>query len=896
MLAALAAPAAADAGASELDRGRELHLRGERVEALVHYRAFLADPAASEADRAMALNNVCVLLHDLGEVQEALGFCERALALRRTLGDERRLSRTLNNLGLALQSAGRYGEARDAYREALAGNRARSDDAAAAVNLANLGLLASDEGRYGLALDRHLEVEALAERHEGEPWAEEQRRVAWINRGVVYEKLGAFDQALELYQQLVSEEERRPNALGPRRWATVLLNLGTVYRNLGDPYQAASAYRRAAEIFEREDDRAALSSARLNLGQVLYTNLARPAEAEQELTRALELSRETGDRGVEIQALFLLGEATLERNPEAARASFTRCLELAEDSGSAEGEWWARYGLGRLASRGDAGESDLDAALEHLRAAVEVLERTRAQMDDRDLRGGFFAGWRHVYEAAVDVLWRQWQGNSAGAGGAHVAEAFALVQRAKQRELAEALGGPVGDIGAVADLERMRAALDGAGSEGEAALVEYFFTAESLFVFRLGARTNPRTADLHWWRVDADSAADAARSALSIHAALASGEPPAPEPLRRLAELLGPAWGGDAGTEEPGLGKPGLDRLLLAPDGVLRYLPFEILPTSPSDPASGRLVERYVVSYLPSASALRPPRALPDPRFALIGLADPALDAAADSQGELSADSRPTLRAGLFVSRFALERLPSGRREIEDAARRLTGEHQLLTDRQATEAALRDAVSAGSRVLHLAAHTVIDERPGGGAAVLLTPSGEAVGASGVDASDGLLGPADLARLDLRTRLTVLAACRTALPPGGTGDTLHASAFGSLTGSFLAAGSDAVLATLWDVGDAATEAFMQQFYYELGRGLPPARALAEVKRRMAHDPTWSAPHLWSAYVLVGDAPTVASSGRAGRWSRVLGVGLLAACLVVFGVWAVLKRRRPRHTTG
>ena len=710
---------------SELDRGRQLHMQGERAAALVHYRAFLAQPVAPAADRATALNNICVLKHDLGEVQEALDACEQALALRRELGDDRTLSRTLNNYGLALQSSGRWDEARRAYLEALRSNRARDDQAGVAVNLANLGLLASDEGRYGLALDRHLEVEALAARHPDAWWAEEQRRVAWINRGVVYEKLGAYDQALELYQKLVTEQEQ----LGPRRWATVQLNLGTVYRNLGDPHQAASAYRRAAELFEREDDRAGLSSSRLNLGQVLHANLQRTDEAEAELRLALDLARESGDRGIEIQALFLLGELYLEggadeSHADAARSTFVECLELARSSGSAEGEWWALYGLGRLAAR----EDRLNQALAHLGAALDVLERTRARVADRDLRGGFFTSWRHVYETAVNVLWRRRSEGDA-------LQAFSLVQRAKERELVEALGVDVRSSGAV-DLESLRAALRGVSKS--ATLVEYFVTRDALHGFRLDASQD----ELRWWRGDPG----AVRTARRVHAALASGGAPEQGDLRSLSSALFPGEPGLTSSDTISSNEEDR-RLLVAPDGALRYLPFEVLTTP--DEASGRLLDRYVLSYLPSSSALVSKRERQtEPRYSFVGLADPAPDAGSGL-------------AAHFTERFLRDRLPSGRREIVDAAGRLPGEHVLLTDREATVAALRHAVTGGTRVLHLAAHALVDERPGGGAALVLAP----VDGSEGDASDGLLGPSDLARLDLRTCLTVLAACRTALPTG-----------------------------------------------------------------------------------------------------------------------------------
>ena len=97
----------------------------------------------------------------------------------------------------------------------------------------------------------------------------------------------------------------------------------------------------------------------------------------------------------------------------------------------------------------------------------------------------------------------------------------------------------------------------------------------------------------------------------------------------------------------------------------------------------------------------------------------------------------------------------------------------------------------------------------------------------------------------------------------------------------------MVATLWDVGDAATAAFMEQLYWELGRGLAPAEALREAKRRLRADPRWNRPALWAGYVLIGNAPP------RGAEAEPLGVdrggggpGVLAAALgadALYSIW-------------
>jgi CHAT domain-containing protein len=243
-----------------------------------------------------------------------------------------------------------------------------------------------------------------------------------------------------------------------------------------------------------------------------------------------------------------------------------------------------------------------------------------------------------------------------------------------------------------------------------------------------------------------------------------------------------------------------------------------------------------------------------------------------------SGAAAPRTPRDLLRERFGLAPLPAAAGELAAVAQELGGRRRVWTGAAATERAFRQAVASGARVVHLATHTVIDERPGRGAAILLTPEGE---------DDGLLAPDEIARLADRADLTVLAACRTALG-GETGNTSSAAdsgALASLTGAFLAAGSRGVVATLWDVDDAATAAFMVQLYDRLGSGDPPALALRRAKLRLRADPRWNQPSLWAGYVLVGEPPPVAPRRWGWLWVSGLALGIAAAAAFV-----LLRRRR------
>jgi CHAT domain-containing protein/tetratricopeptide (TPR) repeat protein len=833
----LASSLSAQTLAPNLDTARALHSEGKLRESAAAYRAVAeANAAADPQMSATARNNACAVLNELGDFRAALQECEEALRLRRLQRDPLRLARTLNNAGLTLHYLGEYQQAEERFREALEMNRIAGDAEGQVINFSNLGLVATSSGRYNRALDLHGMAATLAGRHADEPWAAAQVRISRINQGVILEKLGAYQEALDVYREVVKEEAE----LDPLRRAMLRVNTGVVYRNLGDPVSAQAAFRDAIAIYEAEGDQAGLSNAWLNLGLVHHLNLRQPRQAEDAFRNALRFARASGDRSEEIQDLFYLGRLLLEQGrTDEAGAAFTQSLEEAGRSGSAEGRWSALEGLGRVAAargdRGDRGNRGEDArGVELLEQAMGEIEKVRSTLRRSTLRSHFFGERRPVYALAVELLARM-EAREPGAG--HAERALEIVQRAKIRELLDTLGssGKAASPLRAGDLRE---------KIGDGLLLEYFLGEKDLFLWVV-RRDGIRMANLGPYEpILAD--------AVAVHEALSRRQAPDPARLSRLSRLLlGPVE--DISAAE----------VRIAPDGSLRYLPFELLG-EPGSPGSAKplLVDVAPVSYLPSGSALGWLRSLDltTPIFTLVGFGSPEIP-------EGSA-------AGELAARYRLPPLPGAGRELRIISEMLPGRHGLYTGADAGEEDLRNTLANGARIVHLATHAIIDERPGRGAAILLAPG---------ETDDGLLYPEEIVNLKYRADLTVLAGCRTALSPGNQ----EGDALSSLTGAFLASGSPGVLATLWEVGDDATAAFMEQLYHELGKGRRPAEALRRTKRRFRQDPRWNRPELWAGYVLVGEVRPVAYTHRT-RYA--IGALLLAAIALtpVFLDWRVARR--------
>ncbi len=319
-------------------------------------------------------------------------------------------------------------------------------------------------------------------------------------------------------------------------------------------------------------------------------------------------------------------------------------------------------------------------------------------------------------------------------------------------------------------------------------------------------------------------------------------------------------------------------RLLVVADGLLQYVPFAALPVVGSqwpiaskNPAPNRqpitdnqqlLIDLYEIVSLPSASALavlrneikgRPAAAkqlavfsdpvfqASDPRvqFAKTNRATPA--ALTESAKELIAQSLSRAAAEAGITSFV--RLPFARQEAEAIAKLMPKEQQL---KALDFAASRHTALTGRldqyRQLHFATHGLLNSQHPELSGIVLSLVDE-----GGKAQDGFLRLSDLYNLKLNADLVVLSACQTALGKDVRGEGLV-----GLTRGFMFAGAARVVASLWNVNDAATAELMQKFYRAMMvEKLAPAAALRTAQLAMARDPRWSAPYYWSGFVLQGE---------------------------------------------
>ncbi|MFL6236786.1 MAG: tetratricopeptide repeat protein, partial [Thermoanaerobaculia bacterium] len=412
------------------------------------------------------------------EGEKAIADFQRSAALWKEEGDPAAKSwqaRDLNLAGKLLKAQGRPGEARKCFLEALAIAESVSDARNQAASLNNLGLLDVDQGEIQSGISLLLRsLEKAREAHDLSTEASDLNNLAFA-----YERVQEPQKALQFYQQALQLAQTQGNR---SLEATALNNVGETYLGLGD-WETASryfhqvlplihslgdrvnetrtlinlgeAYRRqqrfdeAGKAFDqalalgREAKDAETQTAALILRAFLYVKLRQPARAVELAREAIRLA--TGFPERETNALYVLGTAHRELGDlQTSREELAKALSLARSQGDRPRE--AEIGLGL--SRTERERGDPNAALDRIRAAVDIIESIRTQVLDLRRRISFLATKQEYYEFFIDSLMSP-QGTRPREAGTR--EALQVSERARARSLLDILSESGADIRKGAD-------------------------------------------------------------------------------------------------------------------------------------------------------------------------------------------------------------------------------------------------------------------------------------------------------------------------------------------------------------------------------------------------------------------------------------------------------------
>jgi CHAT domain-containing protein/Tfp pilus assembly protein PilF len=287
------------------------------------------------------------------------------------------------------------------------------------------------------------------------------------------------------------------------------------------------------------------------------------------------------------------------------------------------------------------------------------------------------------------------------------------------------------------------------------------------------------------------------------------------------------------------------EEVVIVPDGILGYVPFELLLTGPPPAQITNFTEypywfksrRHRVSYSYSATLLREMSQKQHrivPEKSLLAMA-PFFPGARTELSQKPADPDQT--------RKGMNPLVYSGQEVRDIGQICESDNWWV-GREATKSLfLREAPHC--RLVHLSTHGVLDS------AADFSYLGFAPETEGEEPAP--LFVRDLYNLQLNADLVTLSACET-----GIGQLQSGEGIISLARAFAYAGAKSIVTSLWQVNDAATKDLMLLFYQELNRGKNKDQALHDAKLGYLQSTSGerSHPFFWAGLIGLGAMNPVA----------------------------------------
>lgn len=799
----------------------------------------------------------------MNDLKSFLSNNEEALKIAIRLNLKIEQGRCLNNLGLYFWKSTDYSKALQHFQQALFILRPLNDSQTEAECISNIGLISVNLGDYDRALvhfKNSLSIDLengraidVCKTYNNIGVALEKKAYQTNIRSDLIEALGYFDKCLNILK-------KSPDV---KTEIEALNNKGTIYLYLNEYDTAIKVFKLALSKANEQRNIEAIGNIYNNLGNV-FLKMNRLAESQQLFLKAVE-------------------------QPS---------IHLFKDT-----VWESYFGLGQCLEK----QGNLVNALHYYQKSVDVIDTIRSRIFLETFKAGFARNKLGIFESLMNLLFRL---SNEDPSGTRLEEMFIIVEKAKARAFLECLGEARIDFRAgltpglkereeeisreisalilelsnptlsqaergeklqkldraedeslrlISEMKAEQPKLTGLISsdlysiqrlrdeflDEKTGLIEYFLGDVRSYMFFI-TKNGVRLFDLPP-REAIERSLRGYLKALSIPDKKGFSGRLAAE--RIADELLPPL---------AGLPAAGLKRLIIVPDGILYYLPFETLRPSRT-PVPGYLIERFEISYAPSSSSLvfLSRKAAGPWGKTLLAIGAPALTRTGATERDGHAMAGWTVGEIYKGEGFDLSPLPFSKKEVLDIAGHFPkGSKAVMLGTRATEEGLKAMSLEDYRIVHFACHGLLDEKVPFRSALILSTGRD-------DAEDGILQAREIYNLKLDADLVVLSACQT-----GRGSLERGEGLLGLPRMFFYAGSKSVVSTLWPIGDRSTAHFMDGFYEYLSQGHGKTAALRLAKVRMLRS-KYAHPFHWAAFVLNGDFGPISPPEERGPGSAATG---------------------------
>jgi CHAT domain-containing protein len=709
------------------------------------------------------------------------------------------------------------------------------------------------------------------------------------NIGEIYIQLGNYDKALEYQKNVLKIDKEK---LEKESFvAQDLNNIGVTYQkkyvlksqDKNDLDKALANYKESLRIARKIKDAETEIEALTNMGMA-YIDLENYPEALKYSKLALEKAEMDQDLEEIANLLINIGVVnSLQGNYDLSLKYCQQAIDTAPRAGKENILWEAYFEIASAHLR----HGNHKKSLENYKKSISFIEKIRSRIQLEELKASYLASDKRIeaYQNTVNLLCKL---HDSEPEKLHNIEAFDYLERAKARAFLDRLEVSQVNISQGVDIELLSQEEDlmkeisglnlklftpGLGKEQAKSINEQLRLCEERVeaLKRKIRLSSPAYADLKYPQIiTLDQAQKQMLGNKTAFLEYSLGKensyafvitkkefkifplPPARKINEQVSEYLKAIT--DKENHDFSLGyelftklvpqdlDENIKKLIIIPDDILHYLPFETL-ISQKDKKRW-LIEDYKIAYTPSISSLREiiqHKRLSDikPKKDLLAFGDPFFGS--DEEVASARDSSQAIRP---VGAFNVSRLEFSGMEVERIASLFKKTRiDVFKRKEASEKTLKDLKLEDYKILHLATHCLIDDKKPDRSSVVFS-------IGNAQAEDEILQMREVFNLKLSSDLVTLSACQT-----GLGEFIRGEGIEGLSRAFFYAGASSALISLWAVHDQATSQFMERYYFHLRSSNSIMDSLQKTKLEMINSDILSHPYYWAGFIITGNSDKV-----------------------------------------
>ena len=828
------------------------------------------------------LRQMSISYYYLNDYQEFFQLNNASLNIARKLKNKKDEGLCLNNIGLYYWKIDNYSIALKNYEKAVELARVTNNLKGENESLTNIGIAYYEMGNYDKAFKYLNEALLIDQKYFGQ----KEVSVDLNNIGTTYRKKGLLSSEKEDFQKALKYFfdclELINNLKETITEIRVLNNIGTVYSDLEKYDNALNYFKLALKLAENINDVEARSFIFNNIG-IVYYNLGNYEESTKYSQSAIDLALEFKGKQILWEAYLELAKAYEKQN---------KYLE----------------------------------ALKNYRNSVSIIEGARSTIELEELKASYFGTDKRLeaYHNMIDILVNL---NKSAPQKGYDIEAFNYLERAKARAFLDSLEVSEVSISQGVDFKLSNREIQ--LSKEISSLYKKLLQSEStpeqrnkisediknyedqLDKLKLEIRmTSPAYADLKYpqiitlkevqgnlldgktaffaYSIGKDSSYGFAITQRGLKIFPISPRNKIQKKVTEYKKTISDKDNLDfrVGYElYSELVRPGLDekiqKLVFFPDDILYFLPFETLLTQKNN--RQWLINKYTIAYAPSISSLREiiKRAKNNGKRRekdLLAFGDPVYDEGGSGNNEKN--SIDLIQNFYSPQGLKLFRLNYSGMEVQRIASlfRRTKEQVFLREK-ASEAVLKSQKLEDFKIIHFAAHAMIDDQKPARSLIVLSLNQDS-------RQYDFVQMRDIYNLKMNSDLVTLSACQT-----GLGQFIRGEGIEGLSRAFFYAGASSVLMSLWAVNDQASYQLMERFYYHLRSSESIMEALQKAKLEMIRSGVFSHPFYWAGFVITGNAGKVVFPKTVYKWIPVI-ISLCIGGTFLIGVTNLRKRKARR----